>query len=353
MPFKTIIDWMTDTNSCFLFGSGTSKCAGLPLMDELTEKIKGLLKEESRKLLENIKGPSERPATIEDLMNHFIQMYNLLFSQKNPQDKVWSVGMIELEIKKIQESIVKELETDWKSNEIHKRLLSMIASYKGRKTCDLFTLNYDTILEASLEDLKIPYIDGFNGADNAFFDSDLFNVQLSSNTYFKLYKLHGSINWIRDNDETVRRKYSRLLGDNPRVLIYPAEQKYFQTQYGVYEYLMNFFRKRLRENRKNNKLIVLGYSFSDEHINVAIQDSILSRDSNLTVYAFVGQDKNDEAQVSRLEDMVKRCDKRLNVMIGNHCFLGSALEDEDWNKVKDRDLWKFENIVKLLEGGAN
>ncbi len=61
----------------------------------------------------------------------------------------------------------------------------------------------------------------------------------------RIYKLHGSVNWLTD-DDTVRRRPGYSLGSASRAVVYPAEQKYFQTQYGIYEVLMRRFRDRLR-----------------------------------------------------------------------------------------------------------
>ncbi len=166
-----------------------------------------------------------------------------------------------------------------------------------------------------------------------------------------MFKLHGSINWIRDEDETVRRRPAVAVENRRRAVVYPAEQKYVQTQYGVYETLLSLFRDRLREGRPNNKLVVIGYSFSDEHINVAIEDSILADGSNLTVYGFVGPEESKEEQGKRLKEMAARCDDRFNVFIGQHAYISSSIEPYEWETIKELDLWKFENLVNLMVGG--
>jgi hypothetical protein len=206
------------------------------------------------------------------------------------------------------------------------------------------------VVEASLEDLKFPSIDGFRGAENAYFDAAVYDEPPGAGVSFRVYKLHGSVNWVRDVDGTVRRKPWDTSEKRECVVVYPAEQKYVQTQYGAYETLLGLFRRRLREPRANNKLVVLGYSFRDEHINVAIEDSIRDEKSNLTVYAFFGPEEDPVAQESRLRELADRCRGRFNALVGQRAFIGPGLEKEEWETVKFLDLWKFENLVEVLIG---
>lgn len=351
MPTKTVLDWIIDANTCFLIGAGCSKCADNPLMGELTTRVrKGL--SASSKLLDNLHGAHGRSATVEDLINHLLQLRKLISSQNKPTYQDWTVEKIDQEIAIIQNEIIKAIGSDWKGSDIHKQFLKRLADSPSTKTCDIFCLNYDTVIEASLEELRLPYTDGFRGAENAYFDPSLYDLIPGNGPYFRVFKLHGSINWIRDTDETVRRRPATDVGDRRRAVVYPAEQKYVQTQYGVYETLLSHFRGRLREKRPNNKLVVIGYSFSDEHINVAIEDSILADGSNLTVYAFVGPEEDTEEQEKRLGEMAERCDDRFNVFIGQHAYISSSIEPDEWETIKELDLWKFENLVKLMVGGG-
>ena len=351
MPAKTVIDWMTDANTCFLLGAGCSKCAGKPLIGELTEAVKMAISPPVKDILEDLRGTYGRPPTVEDLINHLLQLHKLLSSRKSEGDGELTPEKIETEITNIQKAIVKTVGTEWESSEIHKKFLLRLTEQRSRSTCDVFSLNYDTVIEASLEELSLPHTDGFRGAENAYFDPLLYDEKLGGQPFFRLFKLHGSTNWVRDSDEIVRRRPAKLIEDRRRAVVYPAEQKYIQTQYGIYETLLSRFRNRLREGRPNNKLIVLGYSFSDEHINVAIEDSILADGSNLTVYAFVGPENDVDDQKKRYTEMAQRCDDRFNVLIGQQVYVGSAFEPDEWDKLKKRDLWKFENLVSLMVGG--
>lgn len=353
MSAQTIVEWITDPDTCFLVGAGCSKCAGKPLMAELTEQVEAVLPDNFRDLLNDLTPKYGRAATVEDLINHLIQFRKLLGSRKTRDDDEFTLEDIEEQIGSIQRAIVDLIGGDWQSNDVHEHFLDRLTKQKNSKTWDIFSLNYDTIFEATLENLKLPYTDGFRGADNAYFDHTLFGEVPSDRTFFRLYKLHGSVNWIRDDDGTVRRKPGGDTSKQPAV-VYPAEQKYVQTQYGVYETLLGLFRERLRlvQDKPNNKLVVLGYSFGDEHINVAIEDSINTPGSNLTVYAFVGADSDTHAQERKFREIAERCDDRFNVLIGNHGFIGKGIEEEDHDDVLKLDTWKFESLVDLVIGGG-
>ncbi len=350
MATEVVVDWVTDANTCFLLGAGCSKCAGKPLITELTAEVENALSEDAKAILSDLKGTCGRCATVEDLMSHLLQLGKLLSSRRTPDEGLWTPDKIEEEIGGIQEAIVEAIGEDWMSCAVHADFLRRLAIRSARRPCDIFCLNYDTVIEATLESVKLPYTDGFCGAENAYFDPALLEQQRGRGPHFRLHKLHGSINWIRDENEVVRRRSPYSIEDHRRLVVYPAEQKYIETQYGVYETLLSAFRKRLRSSLANNKLVVLGYSFSDEHINVAIEDSVRAEGSDLTVHAFLGPESDLGAQVDRLAELAERCDDRFNVLIGGHGRIGPALTDDEAADLLALDLWKFENIVQMLTG---
>ena len=351
MAENQVLDWITDANTCFLMGAGCSVTAGKPLIDDLTERIVKQLKPPATVLFKNLEGINGRPPTIEDLLNQCLQIKNLITSRKVKKDADWTLEKCVEVINSILCQIVDEVGGDWACSGIHERFLRRIASHTQRKTCDIFSLNYDVVLEATLESLRFPYTDGFSGAENAHFEASLFMGEQRRTPFFRLYKLHGSVNWFRDPDQCVRRRPYKKGEPGDRLVIYPCEQKYYQTQYGVYEVLLTRFRERLRESRPNNKLVILGCSLADEHITEAILDSLSAPGNNLTVYALVGPGNDVQAQIARFQDLVDRSDNRLNVMVGHEAFLGRALEDKEWSALKNADYWVFDNLVNALTGG--
>ena len=255
----------------------------------------------------------------------------------------------------LKKKIVEEVADDWEASSYHERFLQRLRGPRDRGPRDIFSLNYDTLLEASLDSLRLPYADGFRGTNRGWFDAGMFD-EASAGIAYRLFKLHGSINWTRDANGHVRRGRNAIedAADEP-IMVYPAEQKYLQTQYGVYETLIGRFRNRLRIAGVNNCLIVLGYSFNDEHINEAICDAINANNSNLTVIAFVGPEGDRTRQDERLTAFSMKCDSRFNAFVGDEQtgkFIGHALDADAAKDVLKAQLWKFESLVDFIAGEA-
>ena len=256
----------------------------------------------------------------------------------------------------IKKKIVFEVADDWVPSGYHQRFLRRVHGQRQRRPRDIFSLNYDTVLEASLDEVRIPYVDGFRGTNRAWFDPDTFD-DAGTGVLYRLFKLHGSINWTRDDAGHVRRgrNANEDAADEP-IIVYPSEQKYLQTQFGVYETLLGRFRNRLRASDVNNCLVVLGYSFNDEHINEAISDAVTARGSNLTVLAFIGPEEDRERQNARLEVFGEHCDSRFNAFIGSGAtghFVGHAFDADAAREVLEAELWRFESLIEFIAGGES
>jgi len=350
---EKITEWLMGNDTCFLLGAGCSRCAGKPLIGELTENV---LKDVDPKLSEHfaaLKASGDREATIEDLINYLVRYRDILDTITNADDHSLSIDEIDAWLTDIKKKIVNEVADDWEAGLYHERFLQRLRGPRDRGPRDVFSLNYDTLLEASLDSLRLPYTDGFRGTNRGWFDVGAFD-EASVGIAYRIFKLHGSINWTRDASACVRRgrNANEDAADEP-IVVYPSEQKYLQTQYGVYETLIGRFRNRLRISGVNNCLIVLGYSFNDEHINEAICDAINSSNSNLTVIAFIGPEKDRGKQDDRLTAFSDRCDYRFNAFIGDNetgAFIGHALDPDAAKEVLKADLWKFENLVDFIAG---
>ena len=70
---------------------------------------------------------------------------------------------------------------------------------------EIFTTNYDLLMEQALEDCRVPYFDGFAGARKPFFDIRAMEEDQLPSRWSRLWKLHGSINWYQDPVKGVLR----------------------------------------------------------------------------------------------------------------------------------------------------
>lgn len=171
---------------------------------------------------------------------------------------------------------------------------------------NLFTTNYDLFNEMALEQSRFSYTDGFtNGLLNQFsisefhrrpidLDDRFRDRLLPIRPFFRLYKLHGSINWTQKGlpqGEISRIDYHNA--ENYDVMIAPMSSKYALTQNEPYSDLFREFVNTLAQ--PNTVLFATGFSFGDEHIANLIKEALARPD--FTLIAFIGNpaycDKGD------------------------------------------------------------
>jgi hypothetical protein len=135
---------------------------------------------------------------------------------------------------------------------------------------EVFTPNYDLLLEEALEEYTVPFFDGFVGAREPFFDLPAMEQDAVPPRWTRLWKLHGSINWIKRDDESVFRCYPAKKGQ--RLCIFPSHLKYEQSRRMPYLAMIDRLRAFFRDT--NSVLVVCGYSFTDDHINEVLLDGL-------------------------------------------------------------------------------
>lgn len=147
----------------------------------------------------------------------------------------------------------------------------------------VFTLNYDLLFEYAATEVNAIVIDGFSFTiprtfSGRFFDYDIVQREGSKlqeednfiQRVFHLHKLHGSLDWEKDEgDKKVRIK------DKPKkpLMVYPREAKYEDSYEQPFFEMMARFQRNLRLNN-DTMLICVGYSFNDKHINAAIEEAL-------------------------------------------------------------------------------
>ena len=156
--------------------------------------------------------------------------------------------------------------------------------FRGRKSpINIFTTNYDLYNEQALDSLSFPYNNGFVGTYKRSFNPASYkyayveDMNLSKNiwervpNFYNLYKLHGSISWVKE-DNKIREIDYKHISENDTVMIYPTPLKDRSTLMTPYSDLFRAMETGLL--RKNSVLITLGYSFADDHINRLILNSL-------------------------------------------------------------------------------
>jgi hypothetical protein len=220
-----------------------------------------------------------------------------------------------------------------------------------RGAVELFTINYDTLIEDSLALHRIPHVDGFTGGGVAFWNG-YEDPQLSS-AKAVVTKLHGSIDWFRSNvspSPLLRRRYGdTYLSDGGAVMIYPQATKYMNAQVDPFSALFQRFRGRLAQG-KDHSLMVCGYSFGDEHINEDIAIAMSAPDSQLNLIAFSNESADGELPETLKNWMGTSWGERVYVASSKGLSRGS--EGPFWGAEEGtRDWWTFSGATQLVANG--
>lgn len=149
---------------------------------------------------------------------------------------------------------------------------------------EIFTTNYDLLVEEAFEDLKVPYFDGFVGTRFPFFDLRAVEDNLIPSHWTRLWKIHGSINWYLKENKDVYRSTS--LEESDSYIIHPSHLKYDQSRKMPYLALIDRLNKFLRQN--SAVLILSGYSFSDDHLNDTILNALRANPTAMVIALLFG-----------------------------------------------------------------
>lgn len=158
------------------------------------------------------------------------------------------------------------------------RFASWIGGVHRDSPAEIFTPNYDLLFEQALEQHPLPHFDGFVGSREPWFDLASIEHDTIPARWTRLWKLHGSINWEK-NEETVNgNKITRVVrvtreAAAGKVMIFPSHLKYDQSRRMPYLAMLD----RLRAfflGKDAPRLVVCGYSFLDDHLNEVLLDGL-------------------------------------------------------------------------------
>lgn len=156
----------------------------------------------------------------------------------------------------------------------------------GRETpVEVFTTNYDLLMEQAFEDCRVPYFDGFAGSRKPFFDIRAMEGDQLPSRWARIWKLHGSINWYHDPVKGVLRGASNE--PELRRVIHPSHLKYEESRRMPYLAMLDRLRAFLKQPA--SVLILCGYSFRDDHINEVIVQGLQGTQTSIAFGLLYGE----------------------------------------------------------------
>jgi len=352
IPLNKLTKYYLNENLNFLCGSGTSVSIGGKTINKDENPFEQIIVELS---------------AIENPKDHVLQLIKFFTSNELLERKFDRINQEQLYYlnNKGDENIAKEIKDyldralkifvdnyipfpiDYVAEKlnIHELFINKIISRKETlNRPKIFTPNYDLAFENGCEKIGVSYNNGFRGVHMRKFDPDTFQnetyIKQDSgekgkriSTYLNIYKLHGSISW--QYAENINDLYNlKEISDTAKkgdfefssLMIYPIQTKKSYSLDLPYSELFRNFSKCLTESQ--NTLIVIGYSFLDEHINDIIRTGLYNPNLTLIVHSYLLIDENSPLFLQTLKSR-STTDYRIIIFEGS--LVGS-----------------FENVVKYL-----
>lgn len=205
----------------------------------------------------------------------------------------------------------------------------------------VFTTNYDTVIERTLDASGVQYIDGFVGGVHRSFNltsysNDVFTSRgaagralLRVRDLVLLYKIHGSLTWRAEEPPSglgsstiVQAPGAPSAGQ--LAVIYPTPAKDADVLGHPYADLLREFGAAI--STPECALLVVGYGFADDHINRLVYQALAS---NSTLQVLVADPFGvvpsaayvDDGDIDRMDSPVGRLsrirDPRISVVTGD------------------------------------
>jgi len=222
---------------------------GIPGIEALTQQVKESLKEAQGTYFDHIcKEIGDNP-NVEDVLNR-VRLYRELLGDDESKTHKSLTGKAAKELDTaICGAIHQNVSIEPPKGILpHKTFAQWLyASYAGRGwPIEIFTTNYDLLLEKAMEEVGVPYFDGFVGSVTPFFAPES----------------------VEADDTHVTRLSDIASPAGEELMIFPSREKYVESR----KLPFLAYQDRLRRFLSNGEavLFIIGYSFSDEHLNEII-----------------------------------------------------------------------------------
>ena len=261
---------------CVFLGAGASRACGLPDVSQLEDGVKRRLEADDKKHLSsqlqgrNLEQALSRIRRIAALLEGSSELDGLTHETATSLDR------------NVCQAIVEELSADSAELEPIVQFASWAARADYHWPLEVFTVNYDLLVETAFEEIRLPYFDGFVGNLKGRFHTDLVEGSPEDRerwllrSFVRLWKLHGSVNWAWDT--ATKAEIVRLgspVSSASAAAIYPSDAKYDESRRVPFLVLQDRLRRALAQ--PETLTLVAGYSFGDEHLNEVLFDAATRR----------------------------------------------------------------------------
>lgn len=249
-------------------------------------------------------------------------------------------------------------------------LMSFASRTGTRDRLNIFTTNYDRLIEAGAELAGLHLLDRFLGNLMPIFRSSRLDLDMHYNPpgirgeprylegVARFSKLHGSVDWVQVGKDIRRiglpfgaestNPYLKAPGLSDvtahQLMIYPNAAKDRETT--DYPYVELFRDLAAAVCRPNSTLVTYGYSFGDEHINRVIRDMLTIPSTHLVVISY-----NDP--LGRIMQIFKEMGRpsQISLMIGPALADLSALTENYLPKAAiDKATFRMSELLKQRFG---
>jgi hypothetical protein len=215
-------------------------------------------------------------------------------------------------------------------------LMSFASRIGTRERLNIFTTNYDRLIEAGSELAGLHLLDRFVGSLAPIFRSSRLDIDMHYNPpgirgeprylegVARFTKLHGSVDWINTGTDIRRiglpfgsKDMSNFLNapgiadaDIRKIMIYPNAAKDRETT--EYPYVELFRDLAVALCRPNSTLVTYGYGFGDDHINRIIRDMLTIPSTHLVIISY---DDMDGRIMKKYEEFGRP--SQISLIVGN------------------------------------
>lgn len=337
----------------FLLGAGASVDAGIPISNQMVNKIEELIinhndwkpykdlyyyLKSSINYSDGILGKFEVPFNVERLLIVISEIEKRESNIMYPFIGTWNIRLLDLggnnfeNIKKFHKLIRKQL-NEWvglRSYDDANYYQSFTSlSSDVANLIKVFTLNYDMCFENIVGKDKTIEL-GFTKETNEWHQSNFENIE---GKHYNLYKLHGSIDWYISEEKLYK---SQKIESEPE-LIFGIQHK--MTSVDPYFYYSSVLRNSCFNEAKI--IVVIGYSYADDYVNVILSQALNSRSELRIINVAPLFNKNAQNEIDFI------C-QRLNLKNKNQLINIDSTSKEFLTNTMNKEF--FENNIGEPEG---